>query len=272
MDSLVRTFFPFLVPALLSLSGCSKPTMDSAKVAEFRTKLTMAEEPAGEAQTVSEVRLAMLGEKAPDVLSLIEHEGEETATSEASTHDHEHAETEHGDHDHADHDHAEPDAHADHDHADHEHEHGDHEHSDHDHADHEHASTGGRDVKEMDVVLVGIVGGIPNPSEQSYVDFPFATDQAMFFLADPEAVAELEEHGHKHAPGEECAFCAAHAADAAMLIAAVQFSDENGKVLPVDARELFDLKEGETVVVRGLAKASSGGILSVDANGLYVRR
>jgi hypothetical protein len=124
----------------------------------------------------------------------------------------------------------------------------------------------------MDVVLVGVVGGVPNPFEQASPEFPFTKHQAMFFLADPEAVAELEEHGHQHAPGEECAFCLANAADASELIAAVQFVDERGKVLPIDARDLFDLKAKETVVVKGSAKVVPGGILTVNATGLYVRR
>jgi hypothetical protein len=121
-------------------------------------------------------------------------------------------------------------------------------------------------------VMVGSVGGVPNPTDQSHPDFPFAKGKAVFFLADPEAVAEMEEHEHKHAPGEECAFCAAHAAESAHLIAVVQFADENGKPLNIDVRDLFDLKVKETVVVKGKAKVAPGGMLTVDATGLYVRR
>jgi hypothetical protein len=121
-------------------------------------------------------------------------------------------------------------------------------------------------------VLVGVVGGIPNPSPQSHPQFPFAPGEAMFFLADPEAVAELEEHGHQHAPGEECAFCAAHAADATALVTGVTFHDEAGKVVPIDVRELFDLKEKDVVVVQGKARVRPHGMISVDATGLYVRR
>lgn len=260
MDSLFRTIFPFLVPVLVSLSGCSSQSgMDPAETAKLRSELTLADEPDG-VQTVSEVRMALLGETAPNVVALLETEHEAAdgiaaAPAGEAGEIEEHAAGEDGhDHEYASHDH-------------------DHDHADHDHADHDHADHGtGRDVKEMDVVLVGVVGGIPNPSSQTYAEFPFAKDHAMFFLADPEAVADLEEHGHQHAPGEECAFCAAHAADATALIAAVQFADENGKVYPVDARELFELKEGETVVIRGTAKGQAGGIITVDATGLYVRR
>ena len=142
-----------------------------------------------------------------------------------------------------------------------------------DHADHDHAhETKAPLVEELDVVLVGSVGGVPNPSDQSTPDFPFAKGQAIFFLVDPEVAAEAEAHAHTHAEGEECAFCAAHAADSAHAIAVVQFADEKGKPLAVDARDLFELKEKETVVVKGKAKAAANGMITVDATGLYVRR
>jgi hypothetical protein len=217
-----------------------------------------AEEAAGDAAATSTAETDAVADAAPA-------EGAETtAAAEGEEHaDHEHAEGE----EHAHHEHAEGEEHADHDHADHDH--ADHDHADHDH---EHAEAKAPVVSEMDVVLVGTVGGVANPSQQTHPEFPFAKHQALFFLADPEAASEFEEHQHKHAPGEECAFCSAHAADAAHLIAVVQFNDDKGEPLPVDARELFDLKEKETVVVRGKAKMTPTGMLIVDADGLYVRR
>ncbi len=247
MTSLLRPIL-LLVPAAMWLAGCSAavPLMDPAEAERLRTRLTLAEEPDG-VQTVLEVRTALTGEEAPDLHAMLaddhEHEGESEEQAD-----------EHADHEHEAEEQA--DEHTDHDHA---------------HDDHEHVHEAD-ESKEMDVVLVGLVGGVPNPFAESQPEFPFAKRQAMFFLADPEAVAELEEHGHQHAPGEECAFCLANAADASQLIAAVQFADENGKVLPVDVRELFDLKAKETVVVQGKAKVAPGGILTVDATGLYVRR
>jgi hypothetical protein len=235
----------------MSLTGCGSPpaAMAPAEVETLRTKLTLAEEPDG-VKTVSEVRLAMLGEEAPDVMGLIEHEGNEHAG-----HDHEGAAPD--EHEGEAHDHAEEHAVES---ADHEGE---------SHEDHKHYEPV---VSNMDVVLVGVVGGIPNPSEQSLPEFPFAKGKAMFFLSDPEAVAELEEHGHQHAPGEECAFCAANAAEASALIAGVTITDEHGKLLPVDARELFDLKDKDVVVVRGKAHADAHGTITVAADGVYVRR
>lgn len=242
-----RIFLALLVAAGFfgaAVVGCNQqPALDQAAVEKYRSAFVLADEPDG-AQTVVEARNVMYG---------VEESAEE--------HDHEHAGDEH---DHSGETAEEHAAHADGEHAHEEHEH------QHDHG----AATEGKDpvIPEMDVVLVGSVGGVPNPSEQSHPEFPFAKNQAVFFLADPEAVLEMEEHEHQHAPGEECSFCAAHAADSAHLLAVVQFADEAGKPLPVDIRDLFNLKEKETVVVRGKAKVAPGGILTVDADGLYVRR
>jgi hypothetical protein len=120
--------------------------------------------------------------------------------------------------------------------------------------------------------MVGSVGGLANPWEETQPDFPFAKNQAIFFLGDLGEVAELEAHGHVHAPGEECAFCAAHAAESSALLAMVRFTDENGKVLPIAVRQLFDVKEKDTVVIQGSARIVDGGMMVVDATGFYVRR
>lgn len=257
-----RFFLALLAAAGFGVAtpGCNQqPALDLATIEKYRSQFVLADEPDG-AQTVVEARNVMYG---------VEESAEE--------HDHDHAADEH---DHSGETAEEHAAHADDEQGHDEHEHAegeeshDHAHDDHDH-EHDHsAATEGKEpvIPEMDVVLVGSVGGVPNPSEQSHPEFPFAKNQAIFFLADPEAVMEMEEHEHQHAPGEECSFCAAHAADSAYLLAVVQFADESGKPLPVDVRDLFNLKEKETVVVRGKAKVAPGGILTVDADGLYVRR
>jgi hypothetical protein len=126
-------------------------------------------------------------------------------------------------------------------------------------------------ARSVAVVVVGSVGGLPNPSAQSQPDYPFDKGRAVVFLADPATVAEHESGGHQHAPGEECAFCAAHAADMADMLAVVRFRDEQGKVAAVDIRDLFGLQEKDTVVVRGVARLEAG-MLVVDADGLYLRR
>lgn len=260
-----RDFFSLLAYGWIGLVcfGCNQQTaVDPAVVERYRSQLVMADEPDG-ARTVVEIRNAMYGVEESAEAHDHEHQGESGQTDSDATDTQVITKTDEHDEP-VDPEHLEGDEHGDNDHdhavgeAGHEHDHGE-------------VTTGKEPViDEMDVVLVGSVGGVPNPSEQSHPEFPFAANQAVFFLADPEAVAEMEEHEHEHAPGEECSFCAAHAGDSASLIAVVQFA-EQGKPIPVDVRQLFDLKEKETVVVKGKAKIA-GGILTVDADGLYVRR
>jgi hypothetical protein len=80
------------------------------------------------------------------------------------------------------------------------------------HAAHKHEHDHVFPTEAKEVAMVGQVGGLANPWEETQPEFPFSTHYAVFFLADPQAVAEHAEEGHVHAPGEECAFCAAHAA------------------------------------------------------------
>jgi len=145
------------------------------------------------------------------------------------------------------------------DQADQEHGHEDHE--------HDHAPVG-----PIEASVVGHIGGLANPWETQR-DFPFNKTKAVFFLADPQAVVENEASGHSHAPGEEeCVFCAAHAADNSERLAMVQLVDPTGKVFPVDVRQLFDLNEKDMVVVHGSARITEGGMMVINATGIYVRK
>ena len=192
------------------------------------------------------------------------HEQEDLADDKESTdHDHEHAhEEEQHAHSHKEEDHDHGHAHDEKEHADHEHE----------HAEEEVVTEVSLPTESMEVVVMGQIGGLTNPWAETQPDYPFAKKEAKFFLADAGEVVEAEESGHVHAPGEECPFCAAHAKDNVELIAVVHFVDEKGKILPMDVRELFDLKEKDTVVVRGKAQVVPGGLLVVEASGIYVRR
>lgn len=302
-------FAPLAVlgPIVLAVLGCSNsPPIDAKTLEMHRTRLVMADEPDG-VQTVADVRVALLGE-AHDPHAGHDHaaEGHEDHDAEdhaAEDHDAEdHGEEGHdadGHEDHAGHD-EDGEDHAEHDGAgeDHEgHDHGAEEHSstEHDeHAGHDHDAHAGHDhdgnaagahaagahgeaahadeTESIEVSMVGHVGGLANPWGAVHPDFPFAKTQAVLFLADPQGVVENAASGHSHAPGEECAFCAAHAADKADMLAMVQFVDEKGDVLPMDVRQLFDVKEQDMVVVRGKARVTPGGILVLDAQGLYIRK
>jgi hypothetical protein len=294
-----RSLFPVgCVAAMLSavsLCGCTdSAAVSPGALAQHRERLLMEDEPDG-VQPVLEVREALLG-----VEDEHDHEGHDP--SEAGHDDHAGHDDDEG-HDHAGHD--EHEGHDDdgeakstgleqdgHDEDSDEHAHAgeqaghDEEHEEaHGHQEHgyEHDAAGlntaGHDAPKVDlptevieVVLVGQIGGLTNPWKAAQPDFPFEKNQAKFFLADPGAVAGAEASGHNHAPGEECPICEANAKDTTELLAVVQFVDEKGNVLPIDARVLFDVKEKDTVVVRGKAHVTVGGILAVDATGIYVRR
>ncbi|MEO2048777.1 MAG: hypothetical protein ABGX16_19650 [Pirellulales bacterium] len=211
-----------------------------------------------------------------------EHEGDDHDEHAHDGHEHEgddHDGHEHGDEDHDGHEHGDDD-HDGHEHGDDDHDGGHSDHHDSEHH-HEHDSTTSPPSQStesvgpagpIEVVVVGKIGGLANPWQQTEPDFPFVKDAAKFFLADPAAVAEQQADGHQHAPGEECVFCAAHAQDTSTLLAIVQFKDKQGQILRHDVRKWLALNSNETVVVHGQARIIAGGLLVIDADGLYVRR
>jgi len=258
-----------IVGLLLTNTGCNQPAaMDAKTLSMHRSRLALADEP-DDVQTVAGVRVAILGEQHDPHVGH-DHDGDGHPDHAAEDHDAAgHDAADHDKDEHADQDHDE-DGHEDHAaeahaaHADHEGDEG------HDHAERaEHGQAHASEVVE--VSMVGHIGGLANPWD-TVADFPFDKSEAVFFLADPQAIVENEASGHSHAPGEECAYCAAHAADNTAMLAMVRFVDKNGNVLPIDARQLFDVKEKDTVVVSGQARVTAGGILVVDAQGLYIRK
>ena len=97
---------------------------------------------------------------------------------------------------------------------------------------------------------------------------------AAFFLSDAAATIELDEEDHAHEPGhdhENCPFCNREKSLAESR-AIVQFLGDDGKVLPIDARELLSVEEGQLVIVQGQGKVDDLGTLIVAASGIYVRR
>ena len=120
-------------------------------------------------------------------------------------------------------------------------------------------------VKPHDVVLVGQIGGVANP---------WSPGKAAFILADPITVSEFSETGTEHIcddPG--CKFCQREKINKLKEgLAAVEFRAADGKVVPIDARQLFSVSNRQIVVVQGKAEVNDLGCLVVAANGLYVRR
>lgn len=126
---------------------------------------------------------------------------------------------------------------------------------------------------EGEVVLVGRIGGLPNPWKESEPDFPWKKNQATLFLVDPATAAEFADHSTDdpdHA--ESCPFCARAAENATGSIATVTFTGPQGKPIEVGAAELLDVEENDLVVVRGQSKILPGDLVVVMADGIYVRK
>lgn len=110
------------------------------------------------------------------------------------------------------------------------------------------------------IVVVGRIGGRGME--------PFVKGKASFSLV------EMPD-GHASKPGhkaDDCPFCKKRAASAP--IAAVQFVGEDGAELPIDARTLFGVKEGQDVVVRGSGRFDPKlgiPVIQLTADGIHVR-
>lgn len=118
------------------------------------------------------------------------------------------------------------------------------------------------DIKEQlqdgeRVVVMGRVGGGIKP----WID-----GRAAFLLTDSRIEASCED-GDKCELG--CPGCSKEMMEASTM---VKFLGDDGKVLPVDARELLGLKERQTVVVEGLASRDSTGNLSIAGRNIYIRK
>ena len=126
--------------------------------------------------------------------------------------------------------------------------------------------------KPREVLVTGQIGGMANIWPETHPEFPWYRGQASFFLVDSKIAEQFAAHAKRHGGGHECAFCKSLAAKNAHAIAVVNFIDENGQILRVDTRELLELKENQTVIIRGKAKLLAGSMLVIDADGVFVPR
>ena len=107
------------------------------------------------------------------------------------------------------------------------------------------------------IVVVGRLGGGMKP----WID-----GRAAFLLVDTRILPSCEENEHCKA---DCPDCAKEMLAASTM---VKFLGDDGKVLPVDARELLGVKEQQTVVIHGVASCDKTGNMSITADGIFVRR
>ncbi len=112
---------------------------------------------------------------------------------------------------------------------------------------------------EEEVVIVGRIGGDKNP---------WVEGRAAFSIVDKSLKACSDIPGDKcpH-PWDYC--CESNLSTSKALVKVV---DENGKLLGQDARTLLNVKELQTVVVRGKAQRDEKGNLTVLATGVYVKK
>jgi hypothetical protein len=112
------------------------------------------------------------------------------------------------------------------------------------------------------IVVAGRIGGRGMDA--------FVKDKASFSMLEIPTDDHGKEPGHKP---DDCPFCKRRAANSP--IAAVQFVGADGKELPVDARALFGVAEGQDVVIRGTGifnPALGIPVIQVTAEALHVRK
>jgi hypothetical protein len=106
------------------------------------------------------------------------------------------------------------------------------------------------------VVLVGKIGGVPEP---------WSKGRAGFVVIDPAA-----DHDTENCADADCPHCARHRAREQLKATALVEFVEGGRVVPIDAKRLFRVKEGQVVVIRGKARLNEDNLV-IEADGLYVR-
>ena len=116
-----------------------------------------------------------------------------------------------------------------------------------------------KEVKDQqDVVVVGLIGGRVNPWVKGTAVFPIV-DRSL------KPCSEIPGDACK-TPWDYC--CETNVPKATVL---VMFVDDKGKVIKKDPRELFHVKELQTVVVQGKAKRDRAGNVTVLASKLHIR-
>lgn len=96
-------------------------------------------------------------------------------------------------------------------------------------------------------------------------DFPpFAEGTAAFVITD----ATGHDGDESHNP-HQCPFCKR---DILSQMARVEFPDESGKVIRIDSRKLFNVKEFDLLVVEGQGRFDEDDMLIITASKMYVRR
>jgi len=93
---------------------------------------------------------------------------------------------------------------------------------------------------------------------------PWEPGVAAFVLTDATGHDDEDDHDP-----HECPFCSRKIES---MIAHVEFHDNDGRVITEDARELFELRDKQLVIVRGRVSLDESGILRLAATEMAVNR
>ncbi|REJ65155.1 MAG: hypothetical protein DWQ31_19110 [Planctomycetota bacterium] len=116
------------------------------------------------------------------------------------------------------------------------------------------------DAKDKDeIVLLARIGGRRNP---------FIEGRSAFMVID--ASMTIVDDGQESGKGQVCLddCCTTLRKESTMLVKVV---GADGKIVPLDARQLLDVNENDLVVVKGKVERGKDSF-SVAATGVYVRR
>jgi len=130
--------------------------------------------------------------------------------------------------------------------------------------------TGGAALTEIRKALdpnqrVVVIGRIGVPDHESWI-----AGKAAFAIRDA-AGEKPGDHGGKGHDPASCPFCKRKASQPDST-AFVQFIDERGEIIGIDARELFELTDNQRVVAQGKAALVGPDTLVVTAEKLYLTR
>lgn len=97
---------------------------------------------------------------------------------------------------------------------------------------------------------------------------PWVPGKAAFVISELPPEEESHSHGADHDP-DSCPFCKHRASKAPLAL--VQFLDDQGQVVDIDARKLFGVKKNQVVVIRGEVEVDERGAMTVKAESMYVK-
>ncbi len=89
--------------------------------------------------------------------------------------------------------------------------------------------------------------------------------QAAFWIT--EASQDEANHGGPNHDPASCPFCSRKYKE---TVAVIQPVDENGNLVSVDAKTLFNLQAGDLVTVKGKGEIDESGILNVKTSRIYI--